>query len=132
MAAGRRDMLGDHPVAPILLSTDLAVSRAFYHGVLGLDIVREDPGRTVYRSGVTQLVIRLHTARTRDAQTHMAWQVPDVRAAVGDLRQRGIRIEEYSAPDPVTVDGVADMGHSWVAWFVDPHDNVLAVVEAKA
>jgi catechol 2,3-dioxygenase-like lactoylglutathione lyase family enzyme len=132
MASGRRNMLGDHPVVPILLSTDLTVSRAFYHEVLGLDVVREDPGRTVYRSGDTQLIIRLNTARTRDGQTQMAWQVPDIHAAVADLRQRGVRIEEYTAPNPVTVHGVADMGHSWVAWFVDPHDNVLAVVQAKA
>jgi hypothetical protein len=42
-----------------------------------------------------------------------------------------VRIEEYTAPDPVTVDGVADMGHSWAAWFIDPSGNVLAVVQPK-
>ena len=49
-----------------------------------------------------------------------------------DLRARGVRIEEYEAPLPVTVDGVADMGHSWAAWFTDPSRNVLSVVQAKA
>ena len=44
-----------------------------------------------------------------------------------------VRIEQYTAPDPVTdADGVADMGHSWAAWFIDPSGNVLAVVEPKA
>jgi catechol 2,3-dioxygenase-like lactoylglutathione lyase family enzyme len=124
-------MLGDHPVAPILLSTDLAESRVFYHGVLGLDIVREDPGRTVYRSGDSTLIIREFTERTKDQQTQMAWLVPNVRAAVKDLRARGVHIEEYDTPGLVTVDGVADMGHSWVAWFMDPHDNVLAVAQGK-
>lgn len=124
-------MLADHPVAPILLSTDLAASRAFYHDVLGLDIVREDPGRTVYSSGDATLIIRLFTDRTKDRQTQMAWLVPDVRAAVKDLRARGVRVEEYDMPGLVTVDGIADMGHSWVAWFLDPHDNVLAVAQAK-
>ena len=33
-------MLSEHPVFPILLSTDLAASRAFYHEVLGLETVR--------------------------------------------------------------------------------------------
>ena len=61
----------------------------------------------------------------------MAWRVPDIRAAVDDLRARGVRIEEYEAPDPVTTDGVADMGHSWAAWFIDPSRNVLAVVQPK-
>jgi len=42
-----------------------------------------------------------------------------------------VPIEDYEAPDPVTVDGVADMGHSWAAWFIDPSQNVLAVVQPK-
>ncbi len=71
------------------------------------------------------------TTGTSDTQTQMAWRVPDVRAAITDLRARGVRIEEYEAPDPVTSDGVADMGHSWAAWFIDPHGNALAVVQPK-
>ena len=126
-------MLSDFPVFPILLSTDLDASRAFYHDTLGLEIVREDEGdRIVFRCGAgTQLVVTLSTVGTSDTQTQMAWRVPDVRAAVADLRARGVRIEEYEAPDPVTTDGVADMGHSWAAWFLDPSRNVLAVVQPK-
>ena len=125
-------MLSDHPVFPILLSTDLAASRAFYRDTLGLELAREDPDRLVFRcGGGTQLVITESTTGTSDIQTQAAWRVSDVRAAIADLRARGVRIEEYRAPDPVTVDGVADMGHSWAAWFVDPSRNVLAVVEPK-
>jgi catechol 2,3-dioxygenase-like lactoylglutathione lyase family enzyme len=126
-------MLGDHPVFPILLSTDLDATRAFYHGVLGLEILREDAGdRIVFRcGGGTQLAVTLSTVGTSDTQTQMAWRVPDIKAAVFDLRAHGVRIEEYTAPDPVTTDGVADMGHSWAAWFVDPSGNVLAVVQPK-
>jgi hypothetical protein len=57
--------------------------------------------------------------------------VPDIRSAVAELRTRGVRIEEYQDPDPVTIEGIADMGHSWAAWFIDPSRNVLAVVEPK-
>jgi len=126
-------MLSDHPVFPILLSTDLDASRAFYRGVLGLDIVREDgDDRIVFRcGGGTQLVVTASTVGTKDTQTQLAWRVPDIQAALADLRARGVRIEEYTAPDPVTRDGVADMGHSWAAWFLDPSGNVLAVVEPK-
>jgi len=126
-------VLSDHPVFPILLSTDLAASRTFYHDVLGLQILREDEGdRIVFRCGAgTQLAITSSTTGTSDTQTQMAWRVPDVREAVADLRARGVRIEEYAAPAPVTVDGIADMGHSWAAWFIDPSRNVLAVVQPK-
>ena len=126
-------MLSDHPVFPILLSKDLARSKSFYHDLLGLEILREDPGdRVVFRSGGgTQLAVTLSTVGTSDTQTQLAWKVPDIQAAVAELRERGVRIEEYVAPDPVTTDGVADMGHSWAAWFIDPDRNVLAVVQPK-
>jgi predicted enzyme related to lactoylglutathione lyase len=57
--------------------------------------------------------------------------VPDIEAAVADLQMRGVHVQDYAAPDPITVDGVADMGHSWAAWFIDPSGNVLAVVQPK-
>jgi catechol 2,3-dioxygenase-like lactoylglutathione lyase family enzyme len=126
-------MLGDLLVFPILLSKDLDATRRFYHDTLGLEILREDEGdRIVFRCGNgSQLAVTLSTIGTRDTQTQLAWRVPDIRAAIDDLRTRGVRIEEYTAPDPVTVDGVADMGHSWAAWFIDPSQNVLAVVQPK-
>src|SRR5262245_4476546 len=130
-------MLGDHPVFPILLSTDMGDSRAFYRDALGLELVREDEldgevDRLVFRCGDgSQLVITHSTIGTADAQTQIAWRVPDIHAAVAELRSRGIHIEEYDEPDPVTVDGVADMGHSWAAWFIDPSQNVLSVVQPK-
>jgi len=125
-------MLKDFPVFPILLSTDLAASRAFYQDCLGLELVGEREERLVFRcGGDTRLIISLSTVGTSDTQTQVAWRVPDVHAAIADLRARGVRIEEYAAPDPVTTDGVADMGHSWAAWFVDPSGNVLSVIEPK-
>ena len=126
-------MLSNHPVFPILLSRDLDASRHFYHAILGLPILREDlPDRIVFGCGDgTQLAVTVSTIGTKDIQTQLAWRVPDVRKAIDDLRARGVRIEEYGPPDPVTHDGVADMGHSWAAWFTDPSGNVLAVVEPK-
>ncbi len=126
-------MLSDHPVFPILLSTDLEASRTFYHDTLGLEILRDDEGdRIVFRCGAgTQLVVTQSTTGTSDTQTQMAWRVPDLRSALADLRARGVRIEEYHAPEAVTTDGIADMGHSWATWFVDPSRNVLALVQPK-
>ena len=126
-------VLNDNPVFPILLSLDLDASRTFYHELLGLEILREDPGdRIVFRcGGGTQLAVTRSTIGTADTQTQLAWRVPDIQAAVEELRARGVRIEEYEAPDPVTTDGIADMGHSWAAWFIDPSRNVLAVVQPK-
>jgi catechol 2,3-dioxygenase-like lactoylglutathione lyase family enzyme len=125
-------MLGDHPVFPIVLSTDLAASRAFYHDTLGLDIVREDDDRIMFKcGGGSVLAVSRSTTGTTDPQTQLAWRVPDLRAALADLRARGVPIQEYDAPDPKTVDGIADMGFAWAAWIIDPHHNVLGIIEPK-
>ena len=129
-------MLADNPCYTILLSKDLDASRTFYHDVLGLEILREDLGpdvepRIVFKTANGRLILSKSTVGTSDTQMQMAWMVPDIRAAVADLRSRGVKIEEYVAPAPVTTDGVADMGYSWAAWFIDPSRNVLAVVQPK-
>ena len=125
-------MLGDHLVFPILLSTDLAVSRAFYHDTLGLDILREDDERIMFRcGGGSLLTVSLSTTGTADTQTQVAWRVPDLAVELADLRARGVRIEEYDAPDPKTENGIADMGFAWAAWFLDPSRNVLSIIQPK-
>jgi hypothetical protein len=55
--------------------------------------------------------------------------VPDVRAAVADLRSRGVVFEEYDFPGLKTVDGVADLGDGSAAWFKDTEGNIVGVVE---
>lgn len=131
-----RSVLAGAPAYTILLSLDLEASRRFYGDVLGLPLLRDDSmepeARLVYEAGEgTRLVISRSTVGTSDTQTQAAFRVPDIRAAVAELRDRGVKIEDYVAPDPVTDDGVADIGYSWVAWFVDPHGNCLAIVQAK-
>jgi catechol 2,3-dioxygenase-like lactoylglutathione lyase family enzyme len=131
MLGGLR-MLGDHLVFPIVLSTDLAASRAFYHDTLGLEVLREDEERIMFRcGGGSLLAVSRSTTGTADTQTQVAWRVPDLVAELADLRARGVPIQEYAPPDPKTEDGIADMGFAWVAWIVDPSWNVLAIIQPK-
>ena len=126
-------MLAEFPSIPILLSTDMAASKLFYQDTLGLPLLDETDERMVFKcGGDTRLIVSRSTVGTSDTQTQMVWRVPDIHAALADLRSRGVRIEEYSEPNPVTTDGIADMGHSWAAWFIDPSRNVLSVIQPKA
>jgi hypothetical protein len=77
------------------------------------------------------LAVSRSTTGTRDTQTQLAWRVTDLRAELADLRARGVTIQEYDAPDPKTVEGIADMGFAWAAWIVDPSHNVLGIIEPK-
>jgi catechol 2,3-dioxygenase-like lactoylglutathione lyase family enzyme len=125
-------MLGNHPIAPVLLATDLATAREFYHRKLGLQITREDENAIVFRcGGSTHLDLTKSTVGTADQQTQAAWQVSDIRAEVAELRARGIKVEDYDTPGLKTEDGIADIGFAWAAWIIDPGTNALGLLQIK-
>jgi catechol 2,3-dioxygenase-like lactoylglutathione lyase family enzyme len=125
-------MLGDHPIAPVLLAEDLAAAREFYHDKLGLQIVREDENAIVFRCGSgTHLDVTKSTVGTADQQTQAAWQVSDIRAEVAELRARGVKIEDYDTPGLKTEDGIADIGFARAAWIIDPGTNALGILQIK-
>jgi len=125
-------MLGEHPITPVLLAADLAAAGEFYHGKLGLPIVRQNENAIVFRCGNgTHLDVTKSTVGTADQQTQAAWQVSDIRAEVADLRARGIKVEDYDTPGLTTEDGIADIGFAWAAWIIDPATNTLGILQIK-
>jgi catechol 2,3-dioxygenase-like lactoylglutathione lyase family enzyme len=125
-------MLSDSPISTILLATDLAASREFYRATLGLEILRENDEMVVFKAGGgTKLNVSKSTIGTADSQTQATWDVDDLQREVDELRSRGVTIEEYDMPGVKTVDGIADMGFAWAAWFVDPGRNVLGLRQLK-
>jgi catechol 2,3-dioxygenase-like lactoylglutathione lyase family enzyme len=125
-------MLGEHPIHPVLLATDLAAARAFYHTQLGLEILSDSEDAIVFRcGGGTQLAVTKSTTGTADSQTQASWQVKDVRAEVAELRSRGVDVEDYDMPGLKTQDGIADLGFAWAAWIVDPGQNALGILQLK-
>jgi catechol 2,3-dioxygenase-like lactoylglutathione lyase family enzyme len=125
-------MLGNHPITPVLLATDLAAAREFYHGKLGLQIIREDENAIVFRCGSgTHLDVTKSAVGTADQQTQAAWQVSDIPAEVAELRARGVKVEDYDTPGLRTEDGIADIGFAWAAWIIDPGTNALGILQIK-
>jgi len=125
-------MLGEHPIHPVLLATDLAAAKDFYHTKLGLEILSENEDAIVLRCGAgTQLDVTRSTTGTADTQTQASWMVKDVRAEVAELRSRGVKVEDYDMPGLKTEDGIADLGFAWAAWIVDPGKNALGILQLK-
>jgi catechol 2,3-dioxygenase-like lactoylglutathione lyase family enzyme len=125
-------MLGTHPIHPVLLATDLAAARDFYHAKLGLEVLNESDAAIVFRcGGGTQLAVTKSTTGTADTQTQASWNVTDVRAEVAELRARGVKVEDYDLPGLQTRDGIADIGFAWAAWIVDPGKNALGILQVK-
>jgi catechol-2,3-dioxygenase len=124
-------MLGDYSMHVVLLSRDLAESRAFYHEQVGLEILDESEEAITFRSGSTELAVTKSTTGTSDEQTQAGWHVEDLEAELRDLRARGVEIQEYDLPGLKTVDGIADIGFARAAWIVDPHGNALGILQRK-
>ncbi len=125
-------MLGEHPVHVVLLSLDLAETKAFYHDQLGLEILDENEEAITFRcGGQSSIAVTKSTVGTSDEQTQAGWFVPDLDAELAELRSRGVVIQEYDMPGLKTTDGVADLGFALAAWIVDPHKNALGILQLK-
>src|SRR5260370_38880513 len=71
----------------------------------------------------TRLDVTKSTVGTADQQTRAAWQVSDIRAAVAELRARGIKGEDCDTPGPKTEDGIADIGFAWPPGSPTSHER---------
>ncbi len=125
-------MLGQCPLDVVLVATDLEATRAFYANKVGLTILNDTPEAVTFKcGGDAHLVVSKSTVGTKDEQTQAAFRVRDVRAEVFELRGRGVKIEDYDTPSLKTVDGIADIGFARMAWFIDPGQNCIGMIEFK-
>jgi predicted enzyme related to lactoylglutathione lyase len=125
-------MLGDYPIDVVLLAPDLEASKDFYAKKVGLEIINESPGAVTFKcGGESHLAVSKSTVGTNDEQTQAAFRVRDIRTEIAELRRRGVKIEDYDMPGLKTVDGIADIGFAWMAWFIDPGKNCVGIMQIK-
>jgi predicted enzyme related to lactoylglutathione lyase len=81
--------------------------------------------------GANRLFVYPAQARSSGEFTQAVIQVTNVRAAVEEMRGRGVEFEEYDTPETRTEGGVARMpGGGEGAWFKDSEGNLLGLVPA--
>jgi catechol 2,3-dioxygenase-like lactoylglutathione lyase family enzyme len=103
---------------------DLARSRAFYGGVLGLREMQAAPTATIYDCGEMRLMIeaRPDHAVVRPGSP-VVFKVDDIERARRDLEKRGVWFTEPLAPAGTL--GDLDL---WTASFLDPDGHPLALM----
>jgi hypothetical protein len=78
--------------------------------------------------------------RPSGEHTQMAFEVDDIDAVVGALRERGVEFEEVELPGLRTIDGVAEVEGNYpsaggkgerAAWFRDSEGNLLGVGQPR-
>ena len=121
-------MLSGARIMAIVPTTDIARATAFYGKVLGLvDANLPTPGpQVVYLCG-GETLLEVYERRTAGNARHTlaSWEVNDIRVTVDELRNRGVRFEEYDLPEVKTKDGISSTGDLREAWFRDPDGNIL-------
>jgi catechol 2,3-dioxygenase-like lactoylglutathione lyase family enzyme len=120
-------MLSDAMVHPTIMVSDMARARAFYEGLLGLQMVREVPPYVFLRSGASQLALVARANVTPAATTICAFEVEDLEKTVSGLRARGVVFEEYDLPTLRTVNGIAKVASFRAAWVRDPDGNYVGI-----
>ncbi len=114
-------------------SRDLEKSRPFYEGVLGLRVVGSDPFALVLdANGTTVRVVDVQGVEGFRPQpfTILGWSVRDIRAAVGELREKGVGFRRFPGMDQDELGIWTSPAGAQVAWFEDPDGNVLSLTEA--
>ena len=121
-------MLSQLTVYPTIPAQDLDRARDFYENTLGFSPVRDDEGGILYQAGNGSVFFLYQTPSAGTAaHTLMAWVTNDLDGTMRDLRERGVIFEEYDFPGLKTINGVADLGGEYAAWFKDTEGNILSV-----
>jgi catechol 2,3-dioxygenase-like lactoylglutathione lyase family enzyme len=111
---------------------DLGAARAFYGGLLGLEIVSEDGFAIVARAGGMRVRLTLVPSVVACGYTVLGFEVPDAKDTATNLAAAGIIFERYGfLGDAQGPDGIWQApGGTRVAWFKDPDGNLLSISDA--
>jgi catechol 2,3-dioxygenase-like lactoylglutathione lyase family enzyme len=131
--ATKPSVITDAPIHPSLATKDLARARTWYADNVGWEPVLEPPGTLVYKVGQSFFTVYESEFAGTAKNTVMNWIVPDLRAQVARLRERGVTFEEYDFGDFKTVDGIMTTPDgNGNAWFKDADGNIVGVIQDPA
>jgi catechol 2,3-dioxygenase-like lactoylglutathione lyase family enzyme len=122
-------LLRDKPSSAIVAVSDLGRAREFYGETLGLEPAGgSDQQVLTFRTGDTQLVVyKSEFAGTNQANAVVWSAAHDFDAVIEQLREQGVRFEEYPDLGMEITRGVHRSGDFKGVWFKDPDGNVLHI-----
>ncbi len=115
---------------------DLQAAKSFYADTLGLKVEGDEMGLKLHLPGGATVFVYDKPDHQPAAYTMLNFSVANIDEATDELVKRGVLFERYdSMPAPQDDKGIlrglkAGMGPD-IAWFKDPSDNILAVLQEK-
>jgi predicted enzyme related to lactoylglutathione lyase len=122
-------ILSNTPVVACLIANDLEVAKAFYTEKVGLkEVPGPDAGGILLEAGNGTKIFVYKSSAPKPQNTVASFSVPDVLAAVNELKQSGVTFEVYDM-DPIKTDenNIAHVGDLQAAWFKDPEGNIIGI-----
>jgi catechol 2,3-dioxygenase-like lactoylglutathione lyase family enzyme len=114
---------------------DLEAAKEFYGQTLGLDVSKEEHGLAIKLAGGANLFVYPKPDHEPATFTVLNFPVRDIDEAVDKLTGLGISFETYDGEMKTDGKGVfrgAERGHGPnIAWFKDPANNILSIIEEE-
>ena len=121
-------MLNNKTVKAFAAMTDAEASKKFYRDILGFELLNEDGFGLEFQMNDTLLRVTFVPAEHAAPKpyTTLGWVVADIKNTVNELKAKGVVFEKFPFVDDE--DGIwTAPGGTKVAWFKDPHGNVLSI-----
>ena len=122
-------MLGNAKVIAFAATADSARARAFYHALLGLDVLRKDDFALVLDAGGTELRIQKVAAFAPLPHTLLGWSVASIDHVLAALGEKGVAVERYPFLEQDGRGVWTSPSGARVAWLKDPDGNLLSLTE---
>jgi predicted enzyme related to lactoylglutathione lyase len=113
-------------------ATDLGRARAFYEGIVGLEVLDVSGFACVFRAGGITLRVALVGELSPQPFTVFGWEVRAISETMAGLAARGVRFLRYEGMDQDPAGVWTTPGGDRVAWFCDPDGNVLSLTQFHA
>ena len=112
---------------------DIEKARSFYSTTLGLEVAQMPEGLALHITGGGSVFLYAKPDHEPASFTVLNFPVRDIEKAVADLKTRGVTFESYNGEIKTDDKGIFRGGDAErplnIAWFRDPADNILSVLE---
>jgi catechol 2,3-dioxygenase-like lactoylglutathione lyase family enzyme len=120
-------MLQSGKLVGFVPATDYEKARDFYVGKLGFEFISLDQFALAVKVGGHMIRITKMPNFAPLQGTILGWEVGDIEAVVGWLKNRGVAVEKYPFVQDQELGIWTAPGGARIAWFKDPDGNVLSV-----
>jgi predicted enzyme related to lactoylglutathione lyase len=124
-------VLKDNQTFSSFSSNDIAATKEFYAGPLGLEVEEVMGGLALHLGSGGEAFIYPKEDHVPASHTVLNFIVDDIDAAVDKLSGAGVQFEQYGGEIETDEKGIArgDGESPSIAWFKDPVGNTLSVLE---